>query len=68
MAIDMVPVNSTAAKAVGYDPATRMIHVAFHSGGTHPHGPFTQQEFERFRDSGSIGKHYHAHIRAKAIK
>ena len=68
MAVDMVPVDSTAARSVGYDPQTGMIHVEFHSGGTHPFGPFTKQEFERFRDADSIGKHYHAHVRAKAIK
>lgn len=68
MAIDMVPVNSSAIRAVGHDAATDTIHVEFHSGGTHPHGPFTKAEFESFRNSDSIGKHYHAKIRAKAIK
>jgi KTSC domain len=68
MAIDMVPVNSAAIKAVGHDPRTNTVHVEFHSGGTHLFGPFTQQEYERFRDAESIGKHFHHHVRAKAIK
>jgi hypothetical protein len=68
MAISMVPVSSSAIKSVGHDPATNTVHVEFHTGGTHPFGPFTKQEFERFRDADSIGKHFHAHIRAKAIK
>jgi hypothetical protein len=68
MAIDMVPVQSAAISSVGHDPSTNTIHVEFHSGGTHSFGPFTKQEFERFRDADSIGKHFHANIRAQAIK
>lgn len=68
MAIDMVPVQSTAIRAVGHDASTNTIHVEFHSGGMHRFGPFSKQEFDRFRDSDSVGKHFHAHVRAKAIK
>lgn len=65
---EMYPVNSTAIRAVGRDASTGIVHVEFHSGGTHPHGPMTQDEFERFRDAQSVGKHYHAHVKAKAIQ
>lgn len=68
MAIDMVPVQSSAIRAVGHDLSRNTIHIEFHSGGTHPFGPFTKEEFERFRDAESIGRHFHSHIRAKAIK
>lgn len=68
MPIDNTPVQSSAIKTVGYDPSTRTIHVEFRSGGTHRFRPFTQQEFERFRDADSLGKHFHSHVRAKAIR
>ena len=68
MAVDMVPVKSSAIKAVGHDAGTGIVHVEFHSGGTHRFGPMSAAEFERFRNAESIGKHFHAHIRAKAIK
>lgn len=68
MAIDMVPVKSDMARALGHDPSTGTVYVEFHTGGTHPFGPFTKQEFERFRDAESIGKHFHSHVRVKAIK
>lgn len=68
MAIDMVPVESSAIKSVGHDPSTLTVHVEFHSGGTHPFGPFSKEQFERFSAADSIGKHFHAHIRQKAIK
>jgi hypothetical protein len=65
---EMVPVQSTAIKAVGHDASTGLVHVEFHTGGTHAFGPLTKAEFERFRDAPSIGKHFHAHVRAKAVK
>lgn len=68
MAIDMVPVESAAIKAVGHDASTGIIHVEFHSGGTHLFGPFTTRDFESLLDADSIGKHFHANIRVKAIK
>jgi hypothetical protein len=64
----MHPVDSSGIRAVGHDAATGDIHVEFHSGGTHKFGPFTRAEFEALRDAGSVGKHYHAHIKAKARK
>lgn len=68
MAIDLVPVESAAIKAVGHDASTGIIHVEFHSGGTHLFGPFTARDFESLLDADSIGKHFHANISVKAIK
>lgn len=68
MAVTMFPVQSSAIKSVGHDASTNTVHVEFHTGGTHRFGPFAKPEFDRFLSAGSIGKHFHAHIRAKAIK
>ncbi len=68
MAVEMVPVKSSAINAVGCHAPSGTIHVEFGSGGTHLFGPFTQREFERFRDAASTGKHFHVYIRAKAIQ
>jgi hypothetical protein len=68
MTVEMVPVQSEAIAAIGHDASTNTVHVEFHSGGTHPFGPFTREEFEAFRDAGSVGKHFHANIRKKAMK
>lgn len=65
---EMYPVTSQAIRAVGHDPSTGVVHVEFHSGGTHLFGPMSKEEFERFRDAESVGKHFHAHVRARAIK
>lgn len=68
ISVEMIPVESSAIAAVGHDAATNTVHVAFHSGGTHQFGPVTKQEFDSFRNAESLGKHFHAHIRAKAMK
>lgn len=65
---EMVPVTSQAIRAIGHDASTGMVHVEFHSGGTHRFGPFTQEQFARFRDAESVGRHFHSHVREKAIK
>lgn len=64
----MIPVDSDMARAIGHDASTGNVWVEFHKGGIHPFGPFTKAEFERFRDAPSIGKHFHSHVKAKAIK
>jgi hypothetical protein len=64
----MFPVQSAGIAAIGHDASTATVHVRFHSGGTHQFGPMTKQEFEAFRNAPSIGKHFHAHVRAKAMK
>lgn len=60
-------VKSDMARALDFDPRTGTVTVHFHSGGSHPFGPFTQQEYDAFKMSDSIGRHFHAHILAKAI-
>lgn len=66
MAIQMIPVKSSAISAVGYDGST--VHVEFKSGGTHQFGPVSKSEFDKFASASSLGGHFHKHIRPKAIK
>ena len=63
----MDKVQSEAIHSLGYDKATGAISVAFHSGGTHKFGPFSEHDYEAFKNASSIGKHFHAHIRAKKL-
>lgn len=66
--IEMHPVESSAIRAIGHDRLTGTIHVEFRSGGVHPFGPFTANEFQEFRNAKSKGKHFHAVIRKKAMQ
>jgi hypothetical protein len=66
--VEMHPVRSEAISAIGHDAKTGEVHVAFRSGGLHKFGPFGAEDFQRFKQAESIGKHFHASIRPKAIK
>jgi|HubBroStandDraft_4_1064222.scaffolds.fasta_scaffold02568_16 hypothetical protein len=64
----MEPVSSKAIAAVGYDAPTRTLHVRFHSGAKIYDFPnIDAHEHAAFLAAPSLGKHYHAHIRARAV-
>lgn len=63
----MDAVKSSAIKATERDPSG-IVHVQFHSGGTHSFGPFTEAQYQAFVNAPSVGKHFHANILKKAIK
>lgn len=65
LGIDLNPVESSNIVALGYDPSTRRLAVAFKSGGIHVYHEVGQAEFAAFADAESVGKHFHAHIRNK---
>jgi hypothetical protein len=68
MTTAMHPVDSDLASYIGHDADTGTVHVTFKKGGqTHPFGPFTRAEFEEFKNAPSIGKHFHARIKTRAI-
>ena len=68
MSVQMHPVKSEGISAVGHDEKNGMIHVVFRSGGIHRFGPFTKGEFDALKNASSVGKHFHANIRARAVK
>lgn len=62
---DMLPVTSSNVSHIGYDPASRELHITFKSGGTYSYGNTSPEEFMALKSAPSIGKHIHAHIRPK---
>lgn len=61
--VEMIPVNSTAIRAVGYDGST--LTVEFHSGRVydHPHVPYPV--YAGLMQASSKGAYYNQHIRGK---
>jgi hypothetical protein len=57
------PIESSNLKAVGYDPATRIMRVVFRSGKTYDYGDVTPEDHELFINSKSKGAHFSKHIR-----
>lgn len=63
--ITMVPVESGAITAIGYDPQSKSLDVQFQSGDTHRHEGVTPEQADAFYAAESKGKHYHQNIRGK---
>lgn len=59
------PVKSSNIAAVGYDEATKEMHVKFHTGATHVYSDVTPEKHAAFVGADSIGSHFHQHIRSR---
>jgi hypothetical protein len=61
--MSMIPVNSSAIRAVGYDGYT--LRVEFHNSGVydHPHVPYSV--YAGLMSASSKGAYYNQHIRGK---
>lgn len=63
--MEMRPVTSSNVDAVGYDHATRTMHVRFKGGGTYAHHDVGPEEHRALVTAKSLGSHYHAHFKGK---
>lgn len=63
--ITMVPVESGAITAIGYDLDGKMLDIQFKSGETHRHEGVPPQEADAMHAAESKGKYYHQNIRGK---
>jgi len=61
--MDMIPVWSTAIRAVGYDPTTQRMKIAFVEGHTYDFCRVPQHIFDGLLRAESKGRYYDAYIR-----
>jgi hypothetical protein len=61
--MSMIPVNSTAIAAVGYDGST--LRVEFHSGRDYDHHGVPYAVYVGLITADSVGRYYNQHIRGK---
>ena len=61
--MQMIPVNSSAIAAIGYDPQTRMMKIRFHQSGTYNFCRVPEYVYRAFLNSSSKGSYYNNHIR-----
>lgn len=54
-------VDSTAVKALGYDPENQTMAVEYHNGGVHHMIGVPTEVYEQIRMSKSVGKALHEH-------
>ena len=63
--MEMTPVTSSNLHSVGYDPATKDMHVRFHSGNTATYRNVPPETHQAFVSAPSVGKHFHQHIKGR---
>jgi hypothetical protein len=59
--MSMIPVNSSAIAAVGYDGST--LRIAFRHGGIYDHPGVPYSVYVELMNASSIGSYYARHIR-----
>ena len=60
---EMIPVESEAIAAVGYDGGT--LTIQFTSGKTYPHHKVPASEYRGLMSASSKGVYYNAHIKGR---
>lgn len=61
--MNLVPVKSSNVQGVGYDPATRTLHVQFKGGATYAHHDVSPEQYHGLLYAKSTGSHYHEHFK-----
>jgi hypothetical protein len=61
--VEMIRVNSSFIRAIGYDGST--LYVEFDTGETYPHPGVPYSIYREFMDASSKGTYYNQHIRGK---
>ncbi len=60
-------VKSSNIQAIGFDPATKEMHVQFSSGHTYSYHGISEDQHKALINSDSIGGHFGKHIRPKHV-
>ena len=63
--VEMIPVNSSAIRAVGYDYDGSTLTVEFHTGRTYDHPGVPYSVYVEFMNTLSKGTYYNRHIRGR---
>ena len=61
----MQPVNSSMAKAIGYDRTDRTLQVEFNNGSVYQYADVEQETWETLQTTDSIGKFYNNQIKGR---
>lgn len=62
------PVKSSNISAIGHDPETKTLHVAFSNGTRYVYHDVDAEKHAALMKADSVGSHFHAHIRSGGHK
>ncbi|MUG93853.1 KTSC domain-containing protein [Scytonema sp. UIC 10036] len=63
--IEMLPVSSSMADAVGYDPEEQVLQVEFHNGAVYQYYGVEADTWEELHEADSIGRFFNENIRGR---
>lgn len=66
--MEMVPVQSSSLKEVGYDPETKTLRVRFAGGGIYEYHDVPSEKHQELMAAESIGAHHARHIKQGGYK
>lgn len=58
-----VAVRSTEIAIVGYDPATRVLEVAFRNGSLYHYAEVSQSVYDQMIQAESVGSYFAEHVK-----
>ena len=61
--MNLIPVRSSNLRAVAYEPWSRALVIAFHSGGMYQYDRVPPAEYAGLLRASSHGKYFHARIK-----
>ena len=61
--MNRVPVSSSNLRSVGYDPATHVLEIAFHSSGIYQYSGVPSHIHSGLMSASSKGQYFDAHIK-----
>lgn len=61
------PIQSSAIKGAGYDPATKTLHVEYTGGGRYAYANVSPEKYKALMSAPSAGKFVAAHIKPRHI-
>ena len=56
-------VSSTNLASVGYDPISRVLEIAFHSGGVYQYSNVPESIYQGLLSASSKGTYFNSHIK-----
>ena len=63
MTVEMIPVESSNIRGIGYDADNEVLYITFHSGGQYYYAGVSREIHEAFMEAPSKGKFFHSRIK-----
>ena len=60
-------VKSSQIKELAYDPDKETLYIRFRNKKLYEYNPISKEEYLDFKESESLGKHFHKYIKKRVI-